>query len=149
MGGGFVRCVSWGHYFCGVTATVFTAATPTAGARGCARAALCGCGSYFFGALISAVHSTSTVEMSGSPSSGRYAHTSSGTNSQGNSYTSYKSGGYSYSNAPSSGAPSGSSYFTPTAASAASGAGFYTAKGGASGGGYSFYQNSSGSRSYK
>ena len=81
--------------------------------------------------------------MSGSP----YAHTSSGVNSQGNSYTSYAGGGYAYNNAPSSGQPHGSTYFTPTASSAASGAGFYSSKGGA-GGGPSFYQNSSGGRSY-
>lgn len=84
-----------------------------------------------------------STKMSG----GRYAHTSSGVNSQGNSYTSYAGGGYAYNNAPSSGQPHGSTYFTPTASSASSGAGFYSSKGPA-GSGPSFYQNSSGGRSY-
>ena len=85
-----------------------------------------------------------STKMSGS----RYAHTGSGVNSQGNSYTSYAGGGYAYNNAPSSGQPHGSTYFTPTAATAASGAGFYASKGGAASSGPSFYQNSSGGRSY-
>ena len=114
-----------------------------------ARGAAAGAGAIAPVHDLARIHTARAGEMSGSPGSARYSHTSTGTNSQGNSYTSYKSGGYSYANAPSSGAPSGSSYFTPTAATAASGAGFYTAKGGASGGGYSFYQNSSGARSYK
>jgi len=70
--------------------------------------------------------------------------TGGGTNSQGNSYTTYSGGGYRYSNTPSSGQPSGSSYYAPTGGTS----GFYTQNGGASGGGYSTYTNSSGSRSY-
>lgn len=64
--------------------------------------------------------------------------TGGGTNSQGNSYTTYSTGGYSYSNPSTSsggtGGAKGSSYYTPTASSASSGSGFYTQNGGQSGG---------------
>ena len=70
--------------------------------------------------------------------------TGGGTNSQGNSYTTYSNGGYSYSNAPStSNGGQGSHYYNTGSGS------FYTQNGGKSGGGYSYYQNSQGQRSYK
>lgn len=72
--------------------------------------------------------------------------TYSGTNSQGNSYTTYSNGGYSYNNGPSSNNNnSGSHYYSPSGGTS----GFYTQNGGKSGGGYSYYQNSGGTRSYK
>merc|ERR1711870_65605 len=71
--------------------------------------------------------------------------TSSGINSQGNSYTTYSNGNYSYSNAPSSSNNNQGSHYYGT-----SSGGFYTQNGGKSNGGYSYYQSSStGQRSYR
>jgi hypothetical protein len=61
--------------------------------------------------------------------------TSSGTNSQGSSYTNYSDGGYRYSNT------NGSSYYSPSG----SGAGFYN---GGSSGNPTFYGRADGSRNY-
>eukprot|EP00056_Hartaetosiga_gracilis_P021751 m.26159 g.26159 ORF g.26159 m.26159 type:complete len:76 (-) comp9246_c1_seq1:84-311(-) len=64
-----------------------------------------------------------------------------GTNSQGNDYTTYKSGGYSYSNKCDDCGSTTSHFYSPSG----KGEGFYHENNG----GPTYYQKSDGSRSYK